>query len=131
MESQSYPERFEIAIKLFNKELSTIRVQQELKKKVEANTKETERKYVLREQMKVIQQQLGGDKDPKQAYIEKINKKVEEMKKDMMVLAEQLENAQNGGSESALRARIGELEKQLEEANSIIDELVKGVEEAL
>ena len=35
MESQSYPERFEIAIKLFNKELSTIRVQQELKKKVE------------------------------------------------------------------------------------------------
>lgn len=82
MESQSYPERFEIAIKLFNKELSTIRVQQELKKKVEANTKETERKYVLREQMKVIQQQLGGDKDPKQAYIEKINKKVEEMKKD-------------------------------------------------
>ena len=32
MESQSYPERFEIAIKLFNKELSTIRVQQELKK---------------------------------------------------------------------------------------------------
>ena len=82
MESQSYPERFEIAIKLFSKELSTIRVQQELKKKVEANTKETERKYVLREQMKVIQQQLGGDKDPKQAYIEKINKKVEEMKKD-------------------------------------------------
>ena len=61
----------------------------------------------------------------------RLAKEVEEMKKDMMVLAEQLENAQNGGSESPLRARIGELEKQLEEANSIIDELVKGVEEAL
>ena len=44
----------------------------------------------------------------------RLAKEVEEMKKDMMVLAEQLENAQNGGSESALRARIGELEKQLE-----------------
>lgn len=61
----------------------------------------------------------------------RLAKEVEEMKKDMMVLAEQLETAQNGGSESVLRARIGELEKQLEEANSIIDELVKGVEEAL
>ena len=61
----------------------------------------------------------------------RLAKEVEEMKKDMIVLAEQLETAQNGGSESALRARIGELEKQLEEANSIIDELVKGVEEAL
>ena len=81
MESQSYTERFETAVKLFNKELMTIRIQQELKKKVESNTKETERKYVLKEQMKVIQQQLGGDKDPKQAYIEKVNKKVEEMKK--------------------------------------------------
>ena len=81
LESQSYTERFETAVKLFNKELMTIRIQQELKKKVESNTKETERKYVLKEQMKVIQQQLGGDKDPKQAYIEKVNKKVEEMKK--------------------------------------------------
>lgn len=61
----------------------------------------------------------------------RLAKEVEEMKKDMTVLAEQLETAQNGGSESVLRARIGELEKQLEEANSIIDELVKGVEEAL
>ena len=81
LESQSYTERFETAVKLFNKELMTIRIQQELKKKVESNTKETERKYVLKEQMKVIQQQRGGDKDPKQAYIEKVNKKVEEMKK--------------------------------------------------
>ena len=80
MESQSYTERFETAVKLFNKELMTIRIQQELKKKVESNTKETERKYVLKEQMKVIQQQLGGDKDPKQSYIDKINAQLEEMK---------------------------------------------------
>lgn len=80
LESRSFPERFEIAIKLFSQELQTIRIQQELKKKVEANTKETERKFILKEQMKVIQQQLGGDKDPKQSYIDKINTKLEDMK---------------------------------------------------
>ena len=80
LESRSYPERFEVAIKLFSQELQTIRIQQELKKKVEANTKETERKFILKEQMKVIQQQLGGDKDPKQSYIDKINAKLEDMK---------------------------------------------------
>ena len=81
LESRSYPERFEIAIKLFNHELQAIRMQQDLKKKVEENTKETERKYMLKEQMKVIQQQLGGDKDPKQSYIEKIQEKVADMEK--------------------------------------------------
>ena len=81
LESRSYPERFDIAIKLFNHELQTIRMQQDLKRKVEENTKETERKFMLKEQMKVIQQQLGGDKDPKQSYIEKIQEKLADMEK--------------------------------------------------
>lgn len=80
LESQSYTERFDTAVKLFTKEIESIRVQQELKSKVESSTKEAERKYILKEQLKVIQQQLGTAKDPKQAYIEKVNKKVEEMK---------------------------------------------------
>lgn len=74
------PSGFDLAIKLFSEELATQRLQAELKRRVEASSKETERKYLLREQLKVIQQQLGGDKDPKQSYIDKINAQLEEMK---------------------------------------------------
>ena len=32
--------------------------------------------------MKAIQKELGGDKDPKQKYIDMVNRKLEEMKRD-------------------------------------------------
>lgn len=81
METESYPERFNIAIQLFSQEFAVTRLQKELQQQVQKNTKETERRYILKEQMKAIQQQLGNDKDPKMAYIEKAKQKIEEMKK--------------------------------------------------
>ena len=81
LESPSCIERFDVALKLFNKELQTIRMQQSIKQQVEANTKDTERKYMLKEQMKVIQKELGGNKDPKQSYIDQVNEKLAEMEK--------------------------------------------------
>ena len=63
----------------------------------------------------------------------RLEREVEQMKRDMAVLAEQLEAqapAQRG-EDDPLQRRVKELEEQLENANSIIDELVKGVEEVL
>lgn len=63
----------------------------------------------------------------------RLEREVEQMKRDMAVLAEQLEAQEPAqrGEDDPLQRRVKELEEQLENANSIIDELVKGVEEAL
>lgn len=59
-----------------------MQVQKDLKARIEKTSKENERNYILREQMKAIQKELGGDKDPKQKYIDMVNRKLEEMKHD-------------------------------------------------
>ena len=59
-----------------------MQVQKDLKARIEKTSKENERNYILREQMKAIQKELGGDKDPKQKYIDMVNRKLEEMKRD-------------------------------------------------
>lgn len=82
MECESYAERFNIAIRLFSQEYAVTKLQKELQKQVQENTKETERRYILKEQMKAIQQQLGSDKDPRMAYIEKARQKIDTMKKE-------------------------------------------------
>ena len=63
----------------------------------------------------------------------RLEREVEQMKRDMAVLAGQLEvqSQEPMQRENPLQKRVEELEAQLENANSIIDELVKGVEEAL
>lgn len=71
------------------------RVQKDLQQQVQKNAKETERKFILREQMKAIQQQLGSDKDPKMAYIDKAKQKIEQMKKERV-------------SEAAITVRVNE-----------------------
>ena len=101
LESESYTERLNLAIELCTQEMEITRVQKELQQQVQKNAKETERKFILREQMKAIQQQLGSDKDPKMAYIDKAKQKIEKMKKEKV-------------SEAAITVRMNE---------SIIDRL--------
>lgn len=63
----------------------------------------------------------------------RLEREVEQMRRDMAVLAEQLkvQSQEPMQGENPLQKRVEELEAQLENANSIIDELVSGVEEAL
>ena len=44
--------------------------------------KENERKYLLKEQLKIVQQQLGTESDLKQTYINKVQERIDKMKQD-------------------------------------------------
>ena len=75
-------ERLDLSVKVFNAELQLMQLQKDLKARIEKATKENERKYFLHEQLKAIQKEMGGDKDPKQNYLNMVNAKLEQMRKD-------------------------------------------------
>lgn len=74
--------RLDLSVKVFNAELQLVQLQKDLKMRIEKATKENERKYFLHEQLKAIQKEMGGDKDPKQKYLNMVNAKLEQMRKD-------------------------------------------------
>ncbi|CBK19616.2 uncharacterized protein [Blastocystis hominis] len=82
LEASSMSERLDLSVKVFNAELQLMQLQKDLKARIEKATKENERKYFLHEQLKAIQKEMGGDKDPKQNYLNMVNAKLEQMRKD-------------------------------------------------
>lgn len=75
-------DRLELSVKIFSAELQLMQLQKDLKARIEKATKENERKYLLHEQLKAIQMEMGGDQDPKQKYLSMVKAKLEEMRKE-------------------------------------------------
>lgn len=79
-------ERMIKVIEVLNAEVEILTLQQEIYKKVKHNIDESQKEYFLREQIKVIQEQLG-DKDGLQADIESYKQKMEYL--DLPIIVEE------------------------------------------
>ena len=61
LEAASLSERFELLGTLMNKEIGIMRFKKELQEKIKARVDKNQRDYLLREQLKVIREELGED----------------------------------------------------------------------
>lgn len=80
MEEKDPEMRLQMALELLSKERELSKLQQEISKKIEEKMTETQRKYMLNEQLKLIKKELGVEKDDKEALLAKYRKKISEYK---------------------------------------------------
>ena len=69
--------RLETLVRELTKELEVLEVRQKINEQVQEQVNQNQREYLLREQMKAIQKELG-ESDDSQAEVEELRKKVEE-----------------------------------------------------
>jgi ATP-dependent Lon protease len=79
LEILSPVKRLEFVIQKLSSELQILRLKNEIETQVKSNLDTTQRKYYLREQLKVIQEKLG-DKDGMQSLVEEFKNKAKEKK---------------------------------------------------
>lgn len=76
LEEKDPETRLQMALELLSKEKELSKLQQEISRKVEEKMSETQRKYMLTEQLKSIKKELGMEKDDKEALLAKYRKKI-------------------------------------------------------
>jgi ATP-dependent Lon protease len=77
LETSSVRARLETLIRELTKELEVLELRSKIQEQVQEQVNQSQREYLLREQLKAIQKELG-DIDDTQAEIEELRKKVEE-----------------------------------------------------
>ena len=78
LEEKDPERRLHKALVLLTKEKEVSKLQKEISAKVEEKMSETQRKYMLTEQLKSIKKELGMEKDDKEALIAKYRKQLSE-----------------------------------------------------
>jgi len=79
LQTDSLRERMEMVLVLVKKELEVARIQAQISKQVETSMSEHQRKFFLREQLKVIQKELGISKDDREAEIDRLRERLEKL----------------------------------------------------
>jgi ATP-dependent Lon protease len=80
LETVDIRRRMQKVLILIKKELDVAKLQAQIRQSVERKISDHQRKFFLREQLKVIQQELGLAKDDRQADIDKFNGRLEALK---------------------------------------------------
>uniref|UniRef100_A0A8C4YI74 Lon protease homolog, mitochondrial n=1 Tax=Gopherus evgoodei TaxID=1825980 RepID=A0A8C4YI74_9SAUR len=92
-EEVKIPKRLYKALSLLKKEYELSKLQQRLGREVEEKIKQTHRKYLLQEQLKIIKKELGLEKEDKDAIEEKFRERLKDLvvpKHVMEVIDEEL-----------------------------------------
>uniref|UniRef100_A0AAY4CZ94 Lon protease homolog, mitochondrial n=1 Tax=Denticeps clupeoides TaxID=299321 RepID=A0AAY4CZ94_9TELE len=76
LEETNIPKRLYKALSLLKKEYELSKLQQRLGREVEEKIKQTHRKYLLQEQLKIIKKELGLEKEDKDAIEEKFRERM-------------------------------------------------------
>ncbi|XP_058393887.1 lon protease homolog, mitochondrial [Diceros bicornis minor] len=76
LEETNIPRRLYKALSLLKKEFELSKLQQRLGREVEEKIKQTHRKYLLQEQLKIIKKELGLEKEDKDAIEEKFRERL-------------------------------------------------------
>ncbi|XP_067872560.1 lon protease homolog, mitochondrial [Heterodontus francisci] len=79
LEETNIPNRLYKALSLLKKEFELSKLQQRLGREVEEKIKQTHRKYLLQEQLKIIKKELGLEKEDKDAIEEKFRERLKEL----------------------------------------------------
>ncbi|XP_072261303.1 lon protease homolog, mitochondrial [Pyxicephalus adspersus] len=93
LEETNIPKRLYKSLSLLKKEFELSKLQQRLGREVEEKIKQTHRKYLLQEQLKIIKKELGLEKEDKDAIEEKFRERLKELavpKHVMEVIDEEL-----------------------------------------
>jgi ATP-dependent Lon protease len=77
LETSDVRKRLETLVRELSKELEVLELRNKIQEQVQEQVSQSQREYLLREQMKAIQKELG-DSDDSQAEIEELRKKIEE-----------------------------------------------------
>lgn len=143
LEFMDFRERYEGLCRLLNKEYEIIRINQDIQSKVKARIEKNQREYVLREQLKLIREELGDDL---QSEAQEYEEKLEQLKAPEVVkekLAKEIGRfksmAGNSAESSVLRSYIDTLlempwnkssrdNKNIEKAEKILREDHYGLE---
>lgn len=81
LEQTDIPKRLAMALALLKRDIEQVRLQAHIGKEVEENVRQMHRKFMLNQQIKVIQKELGvGNKDDRQTLVEKFQKRIEDKK---------------------------------------------------
>lgn len=106
LEAVTLTERYELLCILMNKEIEVIRVKRELQEKVKARVDKNQKEYLLREQLKVIREELGEDTSVSDAdrFGEELRKlkASREVKEKIGKEISRFKNIGNNSSESAV-----------------------------
>uniref|UniRef100_A0A3P8U412 Lon protease homolog, mitochondrial n=1 Tax=Amphiprion percula TaxID=161767 RepID=A0A3P8U412_AMPPE len=78
LEEINIPKRLYKALSLLKKEYELSKLQQRLGREVEEKIKQTHRKYLLQEQLKIIKKELGLEKEDKEAIEEKFRERLKD-----------------------------------------------------
>ncbi|KAM8889006.1 lon protease homolog, mitochondrial isoform 1-T1 [Synchiropus picturatus] len=78
LEETNIPNRLYKALSLLKKEFELSKLQQRLGREVEEKIKQTHRKYLLQEQLKIIKKELGLEKEDKEAIEEKFRERLKD-----------------------------------------------------
>ncbi|XP_061635242.1 lon protease homolog, mitochondrial isoform X1 [Phyllopteryx taeniolatus] len=78
LEETNIPKRLYKALSLLKKEFELSKLQQRLGREVEEKIKQTHRKYLLQEQLKIIKKELGLEKEDKEAIEEKFRERLKD-----------------------------------------------------
>ena len=91
LEEADLEKRLQLALELLKLELKRYKLQEKIRKDVESKMKESNRKYMLEQELKMIKKELGIEKDDKEDLISKWRKKLEglEIPKDVSEVIEE------------------------------------------
>ncbi|MCE9590640.1 MAG: endopeptidase La [Planctomycetes bacterium] len=90
LEEPDVAKRVRAVLQHVSNQLEIVRLQQKIQQDVQSSIGDTQKKYVLREQLKAIQKELGESDDGSSQTIAQLRKKLEEAKPPEKVLAEAL-----------------------------------------
>ncbi|XP_073442423.1 lon protease homolog, mitochondrial isoform X3 [Dendrobates tinctorius] len=79
LEETNIPKRLYKSLSLLKKEYELSKLQQRLGREVEEKIKQTHRKYLLQEQLKIIKKELGLEKEDKDAIEEKFRERLNDL----------------------------------------------------
>ena len=106
LEAVELSERFDVLCTMLNTRSSVIRVKNQIQEKVKARIDKNQKEYILREQLKVIRQELGEDNTLSDAdhFLEETNKLTasEEVKEKIRKEIGRFKSVGNNTSESAV-----------------------------
>lgn len=69
LERTNLKEQYLEVIKILNSEIDILRIEKEIDNKVQENIAKTQRKFIIQEQIKILQDELGEDEDASPEYI--------------------------------------------------------------